>query len=323
MSKIQLGEIVQRLGNALTGSDVDPGLLVSGVVSLERASHGTITFCRLVDKNAKKVIEQLESCAVIVPDDARELLGDRGSRSYLYARNPRLAFMRVVSSTFPPSRPVAGVHPTAVLADESRIDGSASIGAHCFIGPDVTVGARTIIYPNTTIYGPARIGADVRIFSGTVIGADGFGYERNDDGDLESFPHVGGVVIEDDVEIGANSCVDRGTLNDTEIRSGARIDNLVHISHNVIIGHRAAVIANSMIAGGVTIGDDAWIAPSASVLNQKRLGSNSMVGIGAVVLRDVLDNEVVMGSPAVSRDDHKRRQDAVRSLMSRVETEES
>lgn len=148
------------------------------------------------------------------------------------------------------------------------------------------------------MYDGTRIGRNVTVFSGTVIGADGFGYERRADGGMEKFIHKGGVVIEDDVEIGSNTSIDRGTLGDTILRRGAKVDNQVHIAHNCDVGEDAVVIAQSMIGGSVKIGARAWIAPSVVVMNGIAIGQDAMCGLGSIVTKSVKDGETVMGNPA-------------------------
>lgn len=148
-----------------------------------------------------------------------------------------------------------------------------------------------------------------------MIGADGFGYQRNESGELEKFPHLGGVVIEDNVEIGSNTCIDRGTLGDTIIREGSKIDNLVHIAHNVIVGRHAIVIAHSMVGGSVRIGDYAWVSPSACLRDVISIGDRSTVGLGAVVVKDVPDGGTVMGTPARPAEEYKAYLKALEKIM--------
>jgi UDP-3-O-[3-hydroxymyristoyl] glucosamine N-acyltransferase len=172
-----------------------------------------------------------------------------------------------------------------------------------YIGPFTYVGGAeiargTIIYGHVYIYDGVQIGKNVIIHAGTIIGADGFGYLREEDGSVTSFPQVGGVEIEDQVEIGANACIDRGSLGNTIVRRGARIDNLVHIAHNVVVGRNAFVIANAMIGGSTVLGDGSWVSPSATLRDTIRIGRDAMVGLGAVVTRDVPDAEVWAGTPA-------------------------
>lgn len=254
---------------------------------------------------------------ICAPAVARQI--DPAEVTLLVSAAPRLAFMRAIDRFFPAPRPASGVHPRAVVDPEASIDPTASIGACTVVGRGSSVGARTILHPNVTIYGGVRIGADVVIHSGTVIGADGFGYERSEDGTLEKFPHIGGVVIENGVEIGSNTSVDRGSLGDTVIKRRARIDNQCHISHNVVVGADSAVIAQSMVGGSVAIGDSAWLAPAAIVINQGRIGAGATVGLGAVVVKDVAPGTTVMGSPAVPAEEFRRQRQALKALLSRSE----
>jgi UDP-3-O-[3-hydroxymyristoyl] glucosamine N-acyltransferase len=162
----------------------------------------------------------------------------------------------------------------------------------------VVLGEDSVLYAGVHLYAGVRIGRRVTIHAGTVIGADGFGYERALGGELTKFPHLGGVVIEDEVEIGANTCIDRGTLADTVVGRGARIDNLVHLAHNTRIGEHAAVIAHAMVGGSTQIGARAWIAPSACLRDRIAIGDDAVVGLGAVVTRAVPAGATVFGNPA-------------------------
>ncbi|MFM1977207.1 MAG: hypothetical protein RL145_2053, partial [Pseudomonadota bacterium] len=177
------------------------------------------------------------------------------------------------------------------------------------------IGANTILHPNVTIYSSVTIGENATIHAGTVIGADGFGYERDVDGAMYKFPHLGGVVIGDNVEIGSNSSIDRGTLGNTIIRDGAKIDNQVHISHNVDVGRDAVIIANSMVGGSVKIGDRAWLAPSVCIMNQRKIGEDATVGLQALVVKDVQKLETVMGAPATNQQDFQRSRLVLQQLV--------
>lgn len=237
------------------------------------------------------------------------------STTLLITDNPRLAFLRALDIHFSERGHNSGVHPSAVVHPEAQIDPSASIGALCYVGPDCQVGPRSVLHPNVTLVRKVKIEEGVVIHSGTVVGADGFGYERNEAGELEKFPHFGGVRIESGVEIGSNTSIDRGTLDDTIIREGARIDNQVHISHNVQIGRHSAVIAQSMVGGSVSIGDECWLAPAAVVMNQIRVGAGATVGMAAVVVKDVPDGMTVMGSPAAPSDQFRAERARIKALM--------
>ena len=215
----------------------------------------------------------------------------------VYAAAPRLAFSRLVArhlaaATDPqwppfdgPVPPDARVHPTARLAR------SVVLGAAVEIGEDATVGPNTCLAHTT-------LGPRVAVGANCTLGGDGFGYTRAPDGRLVAFPHVGRVVVEADVSIGSNTCVDRGALGETRIGAGTKVDNLVHIAHNVQIGRDCVVIAHAVVAGSVVVEDGAWVAPGALVRNGLTVGVGATVGMGAVVVRDVPAGATVKGNPA-------------------------
>jgi len=258
---------------------------------LDLAGPGTITFCKDGPDALAQMAKSTASVIICGPID-----GFHGAATAIAVAEPRKAFVRLVAALFAPPRR-KGIHPSAVIDPEAVIDPQAFIGAHAVIGR-CSVGAGTEIHANVSLYDNTRIGNNVTVHAGTVIGADGFGYERNADGGMEKFLHLGGVVIEDDVEIGSNTSIDRGTLSDTIIRRGAKIDNQVHIAHNCDVGEDAVVIAQCMIGGSVKIGRRAWIAPGAVVMNGIAIGRDAVCGLGATVVKSVPDGETVMGNPA-------------------------
>ncbi len=248
--------------------------------------------------NSKKNVDITKTRAQIIICDSKvqpreELLA---TKCFVVVENPKLVYLRIVEKYFI-ELPAFGVHPTAHIHPEANVHPKSYIGPFTYIGKSI-VGEGTIIYGHCHIYDKVEIGKNVMIHAGAVIGADGFGYSRNEEGEFEKFPHIGGVLIEDNVEIGANTCVDRGTLGNTIIRESAKIDNLVHIAHNCIIGKHSAVIANAMIGGSTIVGDYGWIAPSASLMNGLTTGARATVGLGAVVTKNIPDGETWAGVPA-------------------------
>lgn len=183
-----------------------------------------------------------------------------------------------------------------VLTD--RIGGNVHIGAGCYIGANVEIGDNTVIHPNVSVISPCRIGHDCEIFSGVVIGADGFGYYLEDNGLICKVEHFGGVVIGDSVEIGANACIDRGTIGNTVVGDNSKIDNLVHIAHNVRIGKSVFVVAGALVCGSVELADRSYVAPGGIIKNQLKVGRDGFVGLGAVATHDVEEGTVVAGIPA-------------------------
>lgn len=273
----------------------------------EAGSH-SVTFCSSIARDSQSLLAETHAGLIIVDSDIpvdKDHLAQAGVQLLIFSDNARLDFMRLVEHFFAPPRP-KGIHATAVIAPSAVIGRGVFVGPLCTIGAEVEIGESTVIYAGVHVYSKARIGRNVTIHSGTVIGADGFGYQRNEAGALEKFTHIGGVVIEDDVEIGANSCVDRGTLGDTRICRGARIDNLVHVAHNVHVGKHAAVIANAMIGGGTHIGDYGWVAPSACLRDGISIGVRSMIGMAALVTKDVPNSTTVLGAPARDLESQKR-----------------
>lgn len=252
----------------------------------------------LVWVNSKKNIDVSVSKAKVIIVDPGFVITDEllKTKTFIVVENPKLAYIRVIEKYFV-EKPKYEIHPTAFVHPEATIHPKTHIGPFSYIGKS-SIGEGTIVHGHCFIYDNVSIGKNVIIQAGAIIGGDGYGYSRNEHGEFEKFPHIGGVVIEDEVEIGANTCVDKGTLGNTIIRQGAKIDNLVHVAHNVIVGKHAAVIAHSMIGGSTEIGDYAWVAPSAALMNGIRIGSKSTVGLGAVVTKNIPDGETWAGLPA-------------------------
>lgn len=217
--------------------------------------------------------------------------------NYIIVEQPRQAFQKILK-TFFVEKPNYTRAKTAIIHETAIIAQNVFIGENVVIEKGSIIGELTQINHNTVILKDTMIGTNVVIGSNCTIGGVGFGYEKNEEGEFELIPHIGNVIIEDYVEIGNNTCVDRAVLGSTILRKNAKVDNLVHIAHGVEVGENSMVIANAMVAGSVKIGRNSWIAPSASILNQKKIGDNVTIGLSAVVVKDVADNLTVMGSPA-------------------------
>lgn len=248
--------------------------------------------------NTKNIslLVKVKSGTIIVPKEALDVEANSECQ-IIYVENPRRAFMQILNAFFVKKKEhrissTAVIHTSVVLGENVSIGENVVVEEHCEIG------ANTIIDHNTVIKENTSIGENVIIGSNNTIGGAGYGYEKNEEGQFEYIPHLGNVVIKDFVEIGNNTCIDRAVLGSTILAENVKVDNLVHIAHGVHVGVNSMVIANSMIAGSVKIGNDAWIAPSASVLNQKSIGDNALVGMGAVVLKDVPEGKIFIGNPA-------------------------
>ncbi len=231
--------------------------------------------------------------------------------------HPKLAFISAVEVLLPVEPLTPGVHPTAVVSPEASLAEGARVGPHAtiergvrvgpetdigagvFLGEGVQVGSRCVLHPRVTLYPGARLGNHVVLHSGVVVGGDGFGYIFADGRQIK-FPQLGGVVIEDDVEIGCNSTVDRGSLGTTVIGEGTKIDNLVQIAHNVRVGRHCVIVAQTGISGGATLGDFVVIGGQAGIGERARIESRAVIGGQAGVLpgKVVPEGAVLWGTPA-------------------------
>jgi len=292
-------DIVQILGSEPHHIKGELTFTFSGINSIDESNDNDFTFCSKKGEEGYNLIKK--SGAKIILADL-SLMGYGFSnldKTLIFIINPRLWFIRCLESLFPIIKKT-GIHPTAIIGEDCVLGKNVYVGPHSIIEDDVTIDDNTQIFSGVHIFPGVKIGKFVEINSGCVIGSDGFGFERSPNGELEKFPHFGSVIIEDNVEVGANTCIDRGTLKNTIIGSGTKIDNLVHIAHNVNIGKNCLIICLSCIAGSVKIDDNTWIAPLVAVKNGIKIGKNCIVGMGAVVIHDVPDNDVVAGVPAKS-----------------------
>ena len=318
---MRLGELAERLGCRLEG---DGRLEISAVRGLEDAGPHDLSF--VAHERYLPCLRASAAGAVILAEGWPPV-----ERAALRTPNPVLAFARALTLLHPLPTPSPGIHPTAVVAPDARVAADAIVGPHTVLGPGVEVGAGTMLDAHVTVGAGVRIGAGCRIFpqvvlrdgvllgdrvivhSGTVIGADGFGYAR-DGQRYVKIPQIGRVVIENDVEIGANVAVDRATLGETRIGRGTKIDNLVHIAHNVRVGADTVIAGQSGIAGSSRIGSRVTMAGQVGVVDHVEIGDDVIVGSQAGVTKDIPAGSVVLGSPAIPHIEFKRQVAAVARL---------
>ena len=325
------GELAALVGGRVAG---DAGRLVRRVASIEGAVEGDVVFV----EDAKLLAAALGSAAscVIVPEGAarpdESPAGSRG-KSLIEVARPKLAFALAAEALHPPKRRGAAVHPTARVAESARLGEGVFVGAYAqvgeraevgdatqilggaYVGDDVRVGADCVLHPGVVLYDGVRVGARVVLHAGVVVGADGFGYVRDAEGVYHKFPQVGTVVIEDDVEIGAHSCVDRGALGETRVGRGTKIDNLVQVAHNVQIGERVVIAAQTGISGSTVIESDAVIGGQVGMGDHARVQSGAVIGSQAGVLPGkIVRPGVWWGTPVQPLDDYKRLNAHVNAL---------
>jgi UDP-3-O-[3-hydroxymyristoyl] glucosamine N-acyltransferase len=260
------------------------------------AFNGNITLGLLIISKSSFPIFKDQQCNFLVTDEPRKLFQEVLKLKFSSRYNPCIE-----KSAF--------IHPKAQIGNECYIGHNVVIEADCIIGNNCEILHNTAILKNTII------GNNVRIGSNCGIGNFGFGYEKNNEGEYDLLEHTGNVIIEDDVHIHNNTCIDRAVIGSTIIRANVKIDNLVHIAHGVIIERNALIIANAMIAGSTIIGEGSWIAPSTSVKNQLKIGANTTTGIGAVILKDTETNSLMIGNPATTMEEYKVWSSIKKSLM--------
>jgi UDP-3-O-[3-hydroxymyristoyl] glucosamine N-acyltransferase len=300
------------------------------VAAIHKAAPGDLTFI----SNARYLpqLATTRASAVILGDSTRAQA--KVSCAVLRTDDPYSAFARAVSLFAPDPSPTTGVDPLSAVASDAAIGEGVSIGPFVAVGAGASIGARTIVHPNVTIGADARIGCDCVIHSqaairdrvvigdrvilhnGVVAGSDGYGFARQKDGTHLKIPQHGDVVIEDDVEIGANSTIDRPAIGETRISAGTKIDNLVHIAHGVAIGRRVLLAAQVGIAGSATIGDDVMMAGQTGVTGHIRVGDKAIVGAKSAVLQSVEAGAFVTGSPAFPHTDWRKASVVFRHLPS-------
>ena len=321
MSTQAEGKTVAELAALVGGRALgDAGALVRGVASLEAAGEGDVAFVE--DEKHFEAARDCRATCVIVPEGAPP--GLAGLASMIEAARPKLAFALAAGVLHPPSRRAPSstsdaLAKDAVLGKGVHIAVGASVGEGSTIGDGtqllegvrvgrgVTVGRDCVLYPNVVLYDGVTLGDRVVLHAGVVVGADGFGYVRDAEGVYHKFPQVGTVVIEDDVEVGANSCVDRGALGVTRIGRGSKIDNLVQVGHNVRIGERVVIAAQTGISGSTVIESDAVIGGQVGFGDHARVLSGAVIGSQAGVLPGkIVRAGVWWGTPVQPLEEYKR-----------------
>ncbi len=302
----------------------DGAIEITGFAPADCAKAGDLTFA---DKERHFLAAEKSQAAAILVSGPFTSAG----KTLIRVANPRVAMARLLPHFFPRDTHAPGVHATAVIAATARVDPSAHIGPHVVLGENVRVGARaallggnhvghdstigedTCLHPAVIVYPLCKIGSRVSIHSGTIIGSDGYGYIF-DEGRHRKVLQVGDVVIQDDVEIGANTTVDRAALGSTVIGQGTKIDNLVHIAHNVKLGGNAIVMGQAGIAGSTEVGHYSVVASQTGIAGHLKIGNQVTIGAKSGIMRDIADGATVLGVPAVPDKQAKRQWLAVQQL---------
>jgi UDP-3-O-[3-hydroxymyristoyl] glucosamine N-acyltransferase len=315
------GEVAKHLDGEVLG---DPSLLLKGFAPADRAQPGDLTFAE--NEGYFTRAEQSAASAIIIDGafaSTRKVL--------IRVTNSRIAFAKVLPLFFPEPAFAPGIHPTAIVPPTAEVDPTAHIGPYCMLGDKVRIGRRSVLqggnyigancqlgqevnlFPNVVLYAGTEIENRVRIHSGTVIGSDGFGYVL--DGSVHrKVPQIGNVIIRDDVEIGANVAIDRGALGPTIIGKGSKIDNLVQIAHNVIIGEHCLVVSQAGIAGSTKLGNYVILGGQVGLAGHLKIGDHVSVAAQSGVMHSIADGEKWFGYPAQPDRQTKRQIIALHQL---------
>ncbi|HVE38933.1 MAG TPA: UDP-3-O-(3-hydroxymyristoyl)glucosamine N-acyltransferase [Planctomycetota bacterium] len=318
---VTLDELARLVGGTVTG---DGKTVIRSVNGIKEAGPGDITF--LANSKYAPLLSSTKASAVIVAD------GSSAPIPTLTCKNPDLAFGRVAEHLSGAAwRPAPGVHPAAVVAATAKLGKNVSIGAgtviedqavvgdnsvlypQVYVGRETSIGPDALIYPQVVIRERCQVGARVILHSGTVVGADGFGY-ATDKGVHHKIPQVGIVVIEDDVELGANVTVDRARFGRTVIGKGTKIDNLVQIGHNVVLGRGCLLVSQSGIAGSTKVGNYVVMAGQAGLIGHLEVGDGAIITAQSGVTKDVPPGGVMSGSPSSDRRTHLKELAALSKL---------
>lgn len=281
-------QLATFLESELRGPDVE----IRGPTSLDGIVPGALVFVRSVSAERLRTLNACPGAVALVTPEFAGCL----EHSHVVVANPRLAFARAVHEFFMPAASTT-IAATAVIDPSAVLGDGVSVGEYTIIGPNVHVGSGTQIRHCVVISAGAQIGRNCLIKSHVVMGEEGFGFELDDDGTPIRIPHLGSVVIGEDVEVGVGTVIARGTLDATRIGDRVKIDDAVFIAHNVVVGEDTLIIAHAEVSGSVRIGAKCWIGPSVSVLNGISIGDGSLIGLGAVVTKEVPPNVVVVGNP--------------------------
>jgi len=326
--KVTLEAVAKAIDGRVVG---DGSVEITGVAGIREAREGELTF--LANPRYESYLELTQASAIIVSENHRNI-----GKPLIQNPNPYLAFLKAMRLfTGEAERPCVGVHPTAVVAEDAFIALDASVGPHvvigrgasigaraivhagCFIGARARVGDEVLLYPNVTVREECVLGDRVIVHSGTVVGSDGFGFVR--DGDVyRKLPQVGNVLVEDDVEIGANVTIDRATTGTTRIGAGSKIDNLVQIAHNVQVGKNCIIVAQVGISGSTVLGDHVVLAGQVGIVGHIEIGAGAVVGAQSGVSKSVKPGERMFGYPALPLGQAKRIEASIRNLPELIQT---
>ena len=334
---------IEKIANILEGKVVGNGSIKINMLSkIEDGSNGSL--CFLANNKYEEFLYTTKASAVIVSSNFN-IDYSRTSTNLIIVDDAYQGFATILKIFSKSRNNIEGVHKHSSIEESASIGKKCYIGSNvyisenvvigdnvkvypnCFIGENTSIGDNTILYAGVKIYDHCIIGKNCMIQSGAIIGGDGFGFAPNTENEYTKVAQIGNVIVEDNVEIGANTTIDRATMGSTIIRQGVKLDNLIQIAHNVEIGKHTVIAAQSGVAGSTKIGDNCMIGGQVGIVGHLKIGNNVKIAAQSGIQSDINDNEIVQGSPAFSISDYKRayvyfRQlPKLNSLVNRIEKE--
>ena len=322
----------QEIATLFQGEIVgDPNVEIRRVAKIEEAGAGDLTF--FANPRYEKYIASTKASAILVSNAFNTARTPTSRLVFIKVPDPYVAFLQILKRITPMPDPFPkGIHATAVVPASTKLESGVSLGAHVVLGENVVVGANTkighgcvlgdgssvgensVLYPNVSVYHGCQIGNRAILHSGVVVGSDGFGFAPKSDGTYEKIPQLGIVVIEDDVEVGANSTIDRATMGQTLLKRGVKIDNLVQIAHNVVLGENTVIAAQAGISGSTKVGKNVLIAGQVGIVGHIEIADRTVVMAQSGIRKSTEPGKSYLGSPAREHLRSMRIEAVIRSL---------
>lgn len=289
-------------------------LYFNNASSIYDGNENSIVWIKSSLNDYQALLEKSKAPYIICDKEVKIISKLKESKCFIVCEDPKLTFLTIVQKYFIVNEIMPGIHPSAIVNSKAKIHPSVSIEANCIIG-NCIIGKNSVIKANSIINDRSHLGNNVIIHSHVVIGSDGFGFVRDNGGHLNKFPHIGNVIIEDDVEIYPFSNVDLGSLGSTIIGKGSKIDHYCHIGHNSTIGTETLITAGTVLCGGSKVGDRCWIGVNSVIKEKIIVGDDVLIGLASVVSKNVPPKSTWVGAPAEPVSEFKRKRQAINKLL--------
>ena len=293
VKQISISELIAFLGAdnvSIVGNAVD--CYIDNLADVSHTNTTTLDWINPAKTNKQAIAEASKAKVMLVDKEILPIAG----KVLLVVENPKVCLAKIGNAFFS-DKPTPGIHSTAIVDPEAKLGKNVCIGPYSVIGK-ATIGEGTVIESHVRIYDDVRMGKNCHIKDGAILGGAGFGFEKDENGNRFRFPQIGSLIMGDEVEVGGNTCIDRGALSDTIIGSHTKINNLCHIAHNNVIGENVEITGCVNVSGGNVIDDNVWLAPNSSLVGYIHIGEGAVLGMGAVAVKDIPAHEVWVGNPA-------------------------